>query len=173
MVVPPAGKMPRRDEKCISKSTVNDALTRVPTPAMKLFFDDAEFDAQLQRTAAKTACRAADLGQILAVARRDFAQVSTEAFFNRLPNPTSASSSTATPTAAAATAKAWARRGTSPICTGGCAICGRSARTTVVLLDFSNSLALNGGEAVSPPCPRLTRTRRLAERLRKTPLKGH
>ena len=37
---------------------------------MKLFFDDAEFDAQLQRTAAKTACRAADLGQVLAVARR-------------------------------------------------------------------------------------------------------
>jgi hypothetical protein len=53
-------------QKCI----VNHALTRVPTPAMKLFFDDAEFDAQLQRTAAKTACRAADLGQILAVARR-------------------------------------------------------------------------------------------------------
>lgn len=37
---------------------------------MKLFFDDAEFDAQLQRTAAKVACRAADLGQILSVARR-------------------------------------------------------------------------------------------------------
>jgi Alpha/beta hydrolase family len=37
---------------------------------MKLFFDDAEFDAQLQRTAAKAACRAADLGQVLAVARR-------------------------------------------------------------------------------------------------------
>ena len=34
---------------------------------MKLFFDDTEFDAQLQRTAAKTACRAADLGQVLAV----------------------------------------------------------------------------------------------------------
>jgi hypothetical protein len=38
--------------------------------AMKLFFDDDEFDAQLQRTAAKTACRAADLGQVLSVARR-------------------------------------------------------------------------------------------------------
>jgi pimeloyl-ACP methyl ester carboxylesterase len=37
---------------------------------MKLFFDDAEFDGQLQRTAAKAACRAADLGQVLAVARR-------------------------------------------------------------------------------------------------------
>ncbi len=37
---------------------------------MKLFFDDAEFDAQLQRTAAKVACRAADLGQVLSVARR-------------------------------------------------------------------------------------------------------
>jgi hypothetical protein len=37
---------------------------------MKLFFDDAEFDAQLQRTAAKAACRAADLGQVLSVARR-------------------------------------------------------------------------------------------------------
>ena len=37
---------------------------------MKLFFDDAEFDGQLQRTAAKTACRATDLGQALAVARR-------------------------------------------------------------------------------------------------------
>lgn len=37
---------------------------------MKLFFDDAEFDAQLQRTAAKVACRAADLGQVLGVARR-------------------------------------------------------------------------------------------------------
>ena len=36
---------------------------------MKLFFDDAEFDAQLQRTAAKAACRAADLGQVLSVAR--------------------------------------------------------------------------------------------------------
>jgi len=37
---------------------------------MKLFFDDAEFDGQLQRTAAKAACRAADLGQVLSVARR-------------------------------------------------------------------------------------------------------
>src|SRR5262249_54037681 len=37
---------------------------------VKLFFDDPEFDGQLQRTAAKTACRAADLGQVLAVARR-------------------------------------------------------------------------------------------------------
>jgi dienelactone hydrolase len=37
---------------------------------VKLFFDDAEFDGQLQRTAAKTVCRAADLGQVLAVARR-------------------------------------------------------------------------------------------------------
>lgn len=37
---------------------------------MKLFFDDAEFDAQLQRTAAKVACHAADLGQVLSVARR-------------------------------------------------------------------------------------------------------
>jgi hypothetical protein len=57
-------------KSAFQKSIVNDALTKVPTPAMKLFFDDAEFDAQLQRTAAKTACRAADLGQILAVARR-------------------------------------------------------------------------------------------------------
>jgi pimeloyl-ACP methyl ester carboxylesterase len=37
---------------------------------MKLFFDDPEFDGQLQRTAAKAACRAADLGQVLSVARR-------------------------------------------------------------------------------------------------------
>jgi hypothetical protein len=37
---------------------------------MKLLFDDAEFDGQLQRTAAKMACRAADLGQIMAVAHR-------------------------------------------------------------------------------------------------------
>lgn len=37
---------------------------------MKLFFDDDEFDGQLQRTAAKVACRAADLGQILSVAQR-------------------------------------------------------------------------------------------------------
>ena len=37
---------------------------------MKLFFDDAEFDAQLQRTAAKAACRSADLGQVLSVAQR-------------------------------------------------------------------------------------------------------
>ena len=37
---------------------------------MKLFFDDAEFDGQLQRTAAKAACRSADLGQVLSVARR-------------------------------------------------------------------------------------------------------
>jgi hypothetical protein len=37
---------------------------------MKLFFDDVEFDGQLQRTAAKAACRAADLGQILSVAQR-------------------------------------------------------------------------------------------------------
>jgi hypothetical protein len=57
-------------KSAFQKSILNDALMRIPTPAMKLFFDDAEFDAQLQRTAAKTACRAADLGQILAVARR-------------------------------------------------------------------------------------------------------
>lgn len=37
---------------------------------MKLFFDDAEFDGQLQRTAAKVAARAADLGQVLSVAAR-------------------------------------------------------------------------------------------------------
>src|SRR5262245_2418637 len=37
---------------------------------MKLFFDDPEFDGQLQRTAAKASCRAADLGQVLSVARR-------------------------------------------------------------------------------------------------------
>ena len=37
---------------------------------MRLFFDDAEFDSQLQRAAAKAACRAADLGQVLSVARR-------------------------------------------------------------------------------------------------------
>src|SRR5215813_12407518 len=37
---------------------------------MKLFFDDPEFDGQLQRTAAKAACRSADLGQVLSVARR-------------------------------------------------------------------------------------------------------
>src|SRR5262249_8581297 len=37
---------------------------------MKLFFDDPEFDGQLQRTAAKAACRAADLGQVLSVAHR-------------------------------------------------------------------------------------------------------
>jgi hypothetical protein len=29
---------------------------------LKLFFDDAGFDGQLQRTAAKMACRSADLG---------------------------------------------------------------------------------------------------------------
>jgi pimeloyl-ACP methyl ester carboxylesterase len=37
---------------------------------LKLFFDDAAFDGQLQRSAAKMACRAADLGQVLAIARR-------------------------------------------------------------------------------------------------------
>jgi hypothetical protein len=37
---------------------------------MKLRFDDAEFDTQLQCTAAKAACRACDLGEILAIARR-------------------------------------------------------------------------------------------------------
>jgi hypothetical protein len=57
-------------KSAFQKSIVNDALMRILAPAMKLFFDDTEFDAQLQRTAAKTACRAADLGQVLAVARR-------------------------------------------------------------------------------------------------------
>jgi hypothetical protein len=37
---------------------------------LKLFFDDAGFDGQRQRTAAKMTCRSADLGQSLAVARR-------------------------------------------------------------------------------------------------------
>lgn len=37
---------------------------------MKLFFDDVEFDAQLQHTAAKAACGACDLGEILAIATR-------------------------------------------------------------------------------------------------------
>jgi hypothetical protein len=55
-------------KSAFQKSIVNDASMRIPAPAMKLFFDDTEFDAQLQRTAAKTACRAADLGQVLAVA---------------------------------------------------------------------------------------------------------
>jgi hypothetical protein len=37
---------------------------------MKLFFDDADFDAQLQRTAAKAAYRACDFGEVFAIARR-------------------------------------------------------------------------------------------------------
>jgi hypothetical protein len=36
---------------------------------VRLFFKDAEFDGQLQRTADKTACRTADLGQVMAIAR--------------------------------------------------------------------------------------------------------
>src|SRR5262245_33257700 len=37
---------------------------------MKLYFDDADFDYQLQRTAAKGAYRACDLGEIFAIASR-------------------------------------------------------------------------------------------------------
>jgi pimeloyl-ACP methyl ester carboxylesterase len=37
---------------------------------MKLFFDDGDFDAQLQRTAAKAAWRACDLGEVFALAGR-------------------------------------------------------------------------------------------------------
>lgn len=37
---------------------------------MKLFFDDTEFDGQLQRTAAKVRYGAADLGEVLAIAAR-------------------------------------------------------------------------------------------------------
>jgi hypothetical protein len=101
-------------KSAFQKSIVNDASMRIPAPAMKLFFDDTEFDTQLQRTAAKTACRAADLGQILAVARRItpgdaqwFAEGRTEAELARTDRPGPA---------------------------------------YVVLLDFSKSPALNGGE---------------------------
>ncbi len=37
---------------------------------MKLFFDDAEFDGQLQRTAAKAGCGSCDLGEVLALSAR-------------------------------------------------------------------------------------------------------
>ena len=37
---------------------------------MKLYFDDAEFDQQLQRTFAKAVCRVCDVGEVFAVAHR-------------------------------------------------------------------------------------------------------